>query len=62
MPNDTSDRNNAPDRNDDGVSCLCEGAIFDVTARHIVDDAIHSFWNVATLSESWRPTDPCLDT
>ncbi len=46
------ERDNPPVSDDDGVSCLCEGAVFDVTARQVVDDAILSFWNVACVGDS----------
>lgn len=59
--NPNSDRDKLPARNDDGVSCLCEGVVFNVTSQQVVEDAVHSFWDVALLGECLWPELPRLD-
>lgn len=58
--NQNSDRSNLP-ASEDGVSCLCEGVIFNVTSQQAVDHAIHSNWDVVLPGACLQPELPCLD-
>lgn len=58
--NQNSDRDNLPASKDDGLSCLCEGAFFNVTSQQVMDDVVHSYWDAA-LGDCLQPELPRLD-
>jgi hypothetical protein len=58
--NQNSDRSNLP-ASEDGVSCLCEGVILNVTSQLAVEHAIHSSWDVVVPGACLQPQLPCLD-
>ena len=58
---ENSNRGKQPTSDEDGVSCLCEGVVFEGTAQRLMDDAILSSGNVAQVGECLRPAISCLD-
>lgn len=48
-------RDNQPANDNDGGWCMCEGAIFDVGSRQVLNDVVISSWELAIAGESLRP-------